>query len=698
MLALPIQHAKVAAKNDTKGVLRSDTLAEVTGVIASDVSSLIELRVNAITASVSVESSIDHLSKYAVQLINAAPRLDGYDADTKFEFDWNDAFAASRSMTSGSLYFELSCILWNIAASYSLLAVQQDRKTIEGLKLGCKYFQHSVGVLEYMKTVVTRIKGGVFPHFTDVGLQFAINLMLAQAQYTFYMKAVMDRDGGSKSITASIIAKIASQVSLFYTRSYSFANQPPLKGLLDVSWTQVLQYQLKCFYAYAEFFQSKAVKENSLKAGSGYGEEIARLHKSLKVLREVITSTTALHSSVQVLKADPEKVIPQIETSIRSAERDNNTVYLDRIPDESTLSHIDGVVMVKGADPLASLPSVNLLFKGVIPLAARVIASDYRHRVQGDLSSISAEANQATNLSHSLLSDVGLPGSLESYKSGGRLSENLWAKVERTQNQGGLADLLRRQSEVEGKASRASASLEALAERMERERKDDASYRVRYSGWAGTSSVVALQEAVVNFTALRDAFATARMTDGSLADTIKEADFIESMQLISLSRPQIVSTLPGASVAKFYSLTGDINTIALEHSLDDLSALITERDGLLNRKDQLLLSLDEAASANLDTIIMKRISAGESSEMIETSLMVTCDEIVSALKSSITRQPALLDAVLKSNQAFISSRMSDPSAAAMDDALAKLERSVSRFYAIQSQLSEGVTFYSNLQV
>ena len=55
-----------------------------------------------------------------------------------------------------------------------------------------------------------------------------------------------------------------------------------------------------------------------------------------------------------------------------------------------------------------------------------------------------SEVSKATNEARSTLSSVGLPGSLEAYKSGGTLPANLWAKIERIQTLGGVVELQRK--------------------------------------------------------------------------------------------------------------------------------------------------------------------------------------------------------------------------------------------------------------
>jgi hypothetical protein len=81
----------------------------------------------------------------------------------------------------------------------------------------------------------------------------------------------------------------------------------------------------------------------------GYGEEVARLNLSLRLLTELTTMVTS--KSVDAVKEEPRRMVGIVESLLREAIKDNNTIYMDRVPLESGLSPVEGVVMVRAADP-----------------------------------------------------------------------------------------------------------------------------------------------------------------------------------------------------------------------------------------------------------------------------------------------------------------------------------------------------------
>ena len=57
-------------------------------------------------------------------------------------------------------------------------------------------------------------------------------------------------------------------------------------------------------------------------------------------------------------------------------------------------------------------------------------------------------ATDATNEGRKELSSMGLPGAVETHKTGGQLPENLWMKAQRMQTMGGLGALQARYSRL----------------------------------------------------------------------------------------------------------------------------------------------------------------------------------------------------------------------------------------------------------
>lgn len=82
------------------------------------------------------------------------------------------------------------------------------------------------------------------------------------------------------------------------------------------------------------------------------------------------------------------------------------------------------------------LPPDAQLFKDIYPKEVREIKTMAEDRLEQLLRQSTTEANELSNQARMLLSSVGLPGSVESFKSGGDLPDSLWEKVQRIQSLG----------------------------------------------------------------------------------------------------------------------------------------------------------------------------------------------------------------------------------------------------------------------
>ena len=671
---------------DLKGSVgwRSDSLASLSGIDVADLTRFNTLRAAALMETSASERSIRNLSAYARQLLHAAPLFEGFESEMKFEFNWSSAFTTTKRVTSSSVFFELAAVLWNLAADHSVIGILSDRRSVEGLKAGCRAFSVAAGALTFLREkAASRVRGVTVPNLSDSGLQFALNLMLAQAQALFYLKAVMDVEGGTSTVTVGIVAKIAAQTSLFYSRALAFLRMEPMGATVDSSWIISVQYELKCYNAYAEYYQALASKELALKTAKGYGEEVARLQKAIRLLKELLASSRTFNKGLEALKVEPERMLKVLEGRLVTALKENNLIYLDPVPSEGALSQVEGVVIVKAvADPLEAVTD-TLLFTGVVSKEVRAMAADLGNRLMDLVAAVSTEANQAANAASALLSDMGLPGSLESFKAEGALPDSLWARVQRAQAAGGMEDLRRRKAEVGAKAERAGVSIEHLQSVMDKERADDRAFMAMHP--TATSSSGALENIRATFLSLRDSYATARMADAAVADMLERPDFAGAMEVLSKDRAELNALLP----SRIGSMT-QVGTKALEQALLDLNRSLQDRFSL---KQQ----LEAQVNGDILSEVQRRVSAGEDLLKIEADLLGRCSDMTRRLRELIAQQPQLLDAVVTNNQRFVEARHQDPQSSLRDNAIAAIERSISQFTTMQSQLSDGLTFYTNLQ-
>ena len=245
----------------------------------------------------------------------------------------------------------MACFLWNLAALHSELGSRIDRSTEVGIKAANKHFQLAAGALEAIGTVCMPHLPSLLGTSTSAGgpisvlaIRMGVQLMLGQAQLCFYEKAVKDRKAGT--MKPSIIAKLAVQTGLFYGAAGDLCKQGVLASYLDPSWAGHCSFQHRCFLAAAEYWQSQAAKEEAQQKGSGYAEEIARLLRAEAHLKEalLIAEKARLGVSLTNGAAALQRTVGAARTS---AEHDNRTVYMEKVPADGALVAVSAVSMVK---------------------------------------------------------------------------------------------------------------------------------------------------------------------------------------------------------------------------------------------------------------------------------------------------------------------------------------------------------------
>lgn len=152
-------------------------------------------------------------------------------AEIRVTFHWRDAFT-NKLTTQTSLAYEKASIIFQIAATHSAIAAQQNRSDPEGLKRAFYYFRTCAGMLTYINDNFLHAPS------TDLSrdvIKFLVGVILAQATEVFFEKCTDEKKG------SALVSKIAAQAAFMYSGLGEEVKEFMGKGILDRNWVTIIQ-------------------------------------------------------------------------------------------------------------------------------------------------------------------------------------------------------------------------------------------------------------------------------------------------------------------------------------------------------------------------------------------------------------------------------------------------------------------------
>ena len=110
-----------------------------------------------------------------------------------------------------------------------------------------------------------------------------------------------------------------------------------------------------------------------------------------------------------------------------------------------------------------------VLFERVQPSAVVALLERTKGKLVNLMTAIDEVASSSSAERRKQLFCVGLPGSLEAFKSGLAIPESVWATVVRVQSQGGFEELKHKATDIDGSAARAVSIMDEIKSSILRE-------------------------------------------------------------------------------------------------------------------------------------------------------------------------------------------------------------------------------------
>ncbi|ODA76182.1 hypothetical protein RJ55_08465 [Drechmeria coniospora] len=406
VLSLPFRKSTPLSLASTIREYVSSKYDQHPDMFKQDLEAVDTLRCDAVNVREPHVSGISKLQAYAAQLVWMGGKF-------PIDFTWYPAlgYNTERPMVRNNLKYELMNVLYNLAALYSQVAVNNPRLTPDNLKVAAHNFNLAAGVLTHVqKEVLPELRMPDPPEDMDEStLEALIHLFLAQSQEAMWQSGVL------RDLKDLSIAKLAARVSDLYNAAAEAAVK---SEAISSAWIHHMTAKHHHFAAAAQFRAARDCLEKRR-----YGEEVARLKDAVACLSEGVRETKGGYLSRLVVN-DLSSLKKMAEDELKRSEKDNDMIFLDPVPPKSELKVLDRFNMAEPkVPPAVARPLEHLgdkaefgpaLFSRLVPFSVHVALSIYEERRDRMVNqNIILELEQLTEKVHLLLSSVGLPGSLQ---------------------------------------------------------------------------------------------------------------------------------------------------------------------------------------------------------------------------------------------------------------------------------------------
>jgi programmed cell death 6-interacting protein len=628
----------------------------------------------------------DALARYhrALCAMEARFPFSGAPGHVDVAFAWHDAFQGKRRPDAQqSVFFEQAAVVFNLGAALSQGALAVDRAAPGGLMESARLFQEAAGAFAFLREgAAPRVDA---PCPIDVSPECAgmlERLMLAQAQECVLERAAAD---GKAPATLARVAKHAA--ALYDDVSRALAARP-LADHFDRSWHAHAAVKALLHHLEADLQGAAALRlGDELK---GVAAEVSRLRAAAAPLAAAKREAKSASRELQANVAEKEAAVAE---RLRRAERENASVYLQRVPAAADLPPIVPAALVKPTPPadLRADEAAGRLFAGVVPEAGARALSRYAAQVDALVRRQAGALAAASDEARLCLREWELPEALHALEPGhaAALPDAVRLELEAVAAAGGAPQLGELAEQLRALRREAGAALDAADAELAAEAREDA--EARAGPGAARLRAPPSAQAAAPYTdrarGYRGNLAAAADADARLEARLDA----EAPALAALEPCRVAAAMPRleAPMLSVDDLSPAAAVATLRRSLDALGALSAQR-----------AALEEALKArkNADDILPRLLAVDEAdADALFAEELKKYDGLVAEAEASLAQQAALLGAIGAAQRVFREAYGFEQWRRDCEGAAAGARAGAAAFAELQGNLSEGVRFYSGLQ-
>mmetsp|Transcript_2572 Transcript_2572/g.3820 ORF Transcript_2572/g.3820 Transcript_2572/m.3820 type:complete len:822 (-) Transcript_2572:66-2531(-) len=604
--------------------------------------------------------------------------------DINLPFTWHDSFVPSKNKRLCSIIYDKACIYYNLAVLESCQSYNSDMNTEAGLKSAFQHFTLSAGIFLHIRDGISpNISGVMTPDLSPTGLTMAYTIMIAQAQGCCFERFLRQKKTPANK-KSGLLAKIAIQASEYFRAAAELASSPDMVHNVEKSFSGKLSFQKYVYTAHGEYWQAEEEHAIADEKGAGYGGVIARLEAALK-------STNMAKQLGKKMNIGPALINPvnSLDAVINNKKsvlvKDNQSIYLEAVPSVGSLAPIKKSVAAHPA-AVPKFKSNTEVFVGMLSKREMEALSEYQKEAQTALGDAIDRSSEAENRVKGKLEEVGLPGSIEGDQCEEGISNEMWGKVVRANENGGLEEIRNLIVEKEKLAAMARKMLTNIEFCLQQEQEKDESFRERYKDSAAEVSnqkyYLDLKKDIAHFVGMLD---EAKSADEKIMVHLDKIEIKESLQLIGLRREELDSRLP----KKSSKAAAEANPL-----IEALSSALGKLSAEMERREKLTAELVELKRG--DRKFKELLRSGKNSGEARIELLRVVQESAAELSAVVEGLGKSLEEVLELEKMFQEAREGEEASKLRDLYMASLNKGISEFHKVHAQLVEGISFYKEL--
>ncbi|KAI0484089.1 BRO1-like domain-containing protein [Xylariaceae sp. FL0804] len=647
---------------------------------------------------------VQKLQAYAGQLAWISGK---FPIDIGADFTWYPAigYNVERPIVHNNLKFELANILYNLSALYSQLAIASNRADTDGLKTAASYFCSAAGVLTYLKDeVIPELRTTPPDDMDEHTLESLVQLQLAQGQECFWQKAVMD---GYKDAS---VAKLAAKVSDLYNLAAEAAMR---SEAVSSSWIHHMSAKHHHFAAAAQYRTARDCLERRK-----YGEEIARLRDAVTCVADGLKETRGGYLNKTVAE-DLANLKRRVEEDLKRAEKDNDIIYLNPVPNKSELKILDRATMVKARIPpqiSAPLDYVGdkgefgpALFTKLVPYSVHIAVSIYEERRDRLVNqNIIAELETLNERIHEIMSSLNLPGSIQAFEKPLGLPGTLVQHAEEIRQADAIHRLHRSFADIDKLRATNMAVFAEGKELLQAEESEDIRMRRKYGTdrWSRPESRIEPNQGAKLWNQATEAegwFANSASSDGVVRDKFRDVEPTLAilagpdrgmMDFVPSSRRIEIPDALKPAIGRLRSVFNDVTR--LESRRKRKAEAVREKARSDDIKHDILA---EAARLERTQAVATAIVPAHFEDFFERRLDGLYEPDLELVQREGAEQERLASDLIRANRDFEAQKKSAGGGAQQrerEQALQRLENAYYRYKELVSNVEVGTKFYNDL--